>query len=160
MHVQLYVVQLFLWEGYYMSDNHKNNKELGLILSRTYLAFKRAATRQMSSFGLTPEQFSVLSELSKTNGISQKRLAELTERDQTTVGKILDKLIKKELVSRSVDPSDRRAVQLNITSKGLDLHKQIWPELEMLENRVYEGLEDLEIESFIFALNKMYDNLS
>ncbi|TRZ36959.1 MarR family transcriptional regulator [Niallia circulans] len=143
-----------------MSDNHKNNKELGLILSRTYLAFKRAATRQMSSFGLTPEQFSVLSELSKTNGISQKRLAELTERDQTTVGKILDKLIKKELVSRSVDPSDRRAVQLNITSKGLDLHKQIWPELEMLENRVYEGLEDLEIESFIFALNKMYDNLS
>ncbi|MED4037167.1 MarR family transcriptional regulator [Niallia taxi] len=143
-----------------MSDKYMNNKELGLILSRTYLAFKRAATRQMSSFGLTPEQFSVLSELSKTNGVSQKRLAELTERDQTTVGKILDKLIKKELVSRSVDPSDRRAVQLNITSKGLDLHTQIWPELEMLENRVYEGLEDTEIESFISTLNKMYDNLS
>lgn len=143
-----------------MSDKYMNNKELGLILSRTYLAFKRAATRQMSSFGLTPEQFSVLSELSKTNGVSQKRLAELTERDQTTVGKILDKLIKKELVSRSVDPSDRRAVQLNITSKGLDLHTQIWPELEILENRVYEGLKDTEIESFISTLNKMYDNLS
>lgn len=143
-----------------MSDKYMNNKELGLILSRTYLAFKRAATRQMSSFGLTPEQFSVLSELSKTNGVSQKRLAELTERDQTTVGKILDKLIKKELVSRSVDPSDRRAVQLNITSKGLDLHTQIWPELEMLEKRVYEGLKDSEIESFISTLNKMYDNLS
>jgi DNA-binding MarR family transcriptional regulator len=143
-----------------MSDKYMNNKELGLILSRTYLAFKRAATRQMGSFGLTPEQFSVLSELSKTEGVSQKRLAELTERDQTTVGKILDKLIKKELVTRSADPSDRRAVRLNITSKGLELHGQIWPELELLEKQTYKGLKESEIESFIHILNKMYDNIS
>lgn len=77
---------------------------LGMQLSRSYYAFKRAAAKRMEAFGLTPEQFSVLSELAKQDGVSQKQLALVTERDQTTIGKILDKLGKKELIVRTPDP--------------------------------------------------------
>ncbi|WP_426355093.1 MarR family winged helix-turn-helix transcriptional regulator [Exiguobacterium sp. R-39] len=133
---------------------------LGMQLSRSYLSFKRAATKRMEQHGLTPEQFSVLSELHKQEGISQKQLALTTERDQTTVGKILDKLVKKGLVIRSADPRDRRAFILLTTKKGIQTIQLLEPTLDELQQQAFFGLSKKEIKQFIKTLETIYKNVT
>jgi len=133
---------------------------LGMQLSRSYLSFKRAATKRMEQHGLTPEQFSVLSELHKQEGISQKQLALTTERDQTTVGKILDKLVKKGLVIRSADPRDRRAFILLTTKEGIQTIQLLEPALDELQQQAFSGLSKKEIKQFIKTLETIYKNVT
>lgn len=139
---------------------NSNKYSLGHILSRTFLAFKRTATRQMNSYDITPEQFGVISELNKTDGISLKKLAGLSERDQTTAGKIIDKLIMKELVTRTADPSDRRAILLYLTPQGRELVKDLHPGNRSLEEQAFKDLDENEIEIFIKVMNKIHSNIS
>ena len=133
---------------------------LGMQLSRSYLSFKRAATKRMEQHGLTPEQFSVLSELHKQEGTSQKQLALTTERDQTTVGKILDKLVKKGLVIRSADPRDRRAFILLTTKEGIQTIQLLEPALDELQQQAFSGLTKKEIKQFIKTLETIYKNVT
>ncbi|MCT4779939.1 MULTISPECIES: MarR family winged helix-turn-helix transcriptional regulator [Exiguobacterium] len=133
---------------------------LGMQLSRSYHSFKRAATKRMAEHDLTPEQFSVLSELHKQEGISQKQLALFTERDQTTVGKILDKLVKKELVIRSADPRDRRAFILLTTKAGAEVIRMLEPTLGELQQQAFSGLSKKEIKHFIKTLETIHKNVT
>lgn len=133
---------------------------LGMQLSRSYYAFKRAAAKRMEAFGLTPEQFSVLSELAKQDGVSQKQLALVTERDQTTIGKILDKLGKKELIVRTPDPRDRRAVLLLMTREGRDIVDRLEPELDQLQLEAFRGLSREQIELLKETLETIHRNVT
>lgn len=133
---------------------------LGLILSRTYLAYKKTTTRNLSEQDITPEQFAVLNELSKAGShISQKKLAELTVRDQTTVGKIIDKLIRKGLVTREEDPQDRRAVLLCLTAEGLEMNNVLTPKAKQQEQEALAECSPEELEAFMNVMNRIYEKL-
>ncbi|MFP7492222.1 MarR family transcriptional regulator [Terribacillus saccharophilus] len=138
---------------------NRTQDELGLILSRTYLSLKRETSRMLQQFDLTPEQLSLVAELTKQDNITQKELADLTEREQTTVTKIIDKLVKKGLVTRGHDPHDRRAIRLKITADGRDLVETIKPKLKEVENHAYQGFQESDIELLHNLIHKLYQNL-
>nr|WP_318539289.1 MarR family transcriptional regulator [Terribacillus saccharophilus] len=137
----------------------RTQDELGLLLSRTYLSLKRETSRMLQEFELTPEQFSLIAELDKQDNITQKELADLTEREQTTVTKIVDKLVKKGLVTRGHDPHDRRAIRLQITAEGRELVKDIKPKIEEIENHAYIGFQRKDIELSHTLIRKSHQNL-
>ncbi|MFX3632285.1 MAG: MarR family winged helix-turn-helix transcriptional regulator [Candidatus Pristimantibacillus sp.] len=141
--------------------DHFDQNPLGYILSRTYLAFKKTASRAMGSYDITPEQYGILHRLGQQEeGISQKKLAELTVRDQTTTGKIIDKLEHKKLVLRSADPTDRRAVLLYLTPEG----RAILSDTDSITQQIHEQatveISDEELTNFVHVLNKIYRNMS
>ncbi|PAD36090.1 hypothetical protein CHI12_02605 [Terribacillus saccharophilus] len=137
----------------------RTQDELGLLLSRTYLSLKRETSRMLQQFELTPEQLSLIAELDKQDNITQKELADLTEREQTTVTKIVDKLVKKGLVTRGHDPHDRRAIRLQITAEGRNLVKDIKPKIEEIENHAYLGFHQKDIELLHTLIRKLHQNL-
>lgn len=137
----------------------RTQDELGLLLSRTYLSLKRETSRMLQEFELTPEQFSLIAELDKQDNITQKELADLTEREQTTVTKIVDKLVKKGLVTRGHDPHDRRAIRLQITAEGRELVKDIKPKIEEIEHHAYIGFQRKDIELLHNLIRKLHQNL-
>jgi MarR family transcriptional regulator, transcriptional regulator for hemolysin len=67
------------------------------------------------SHDVTPEQFSVMSCLNESDGISQKEIAERTVKDQPTTARILDCLIRKELVRKQTSETDRRSFLVYLT---------------------------------------------
>src|ERR1700679_1207968 len=77
------------------------------------------ATRYVSHFhrgarevGMTPLQCRLLDVLSHNEGISQVRLAQLTDTDQMTVTRTLDSIQPGAWIERLPDPDDRRAHRL------------------------------------------------
>jgi DNA-binding MarR family transcriptional regulator len=133
---------------------------IGLLLSRTYFTYKKETTHLLHQYDITPEQFGILGQLQKTKGISQKILAEIHGKDQTSVGKTLDRLERKELIIRSVDPTDRRAIVLQLSEKGQELFQQARVAMQESIDQINELFTEEEADQLITSLNKIYRKLS
>lgn len=136
------------------------NNALGLLLSRTYFTFKKETTHLLQSLDITPEQFGILEQLTRYNGISQKALAEIHGKDQTSVGKTLDRLEKKELIIRTIDPNDRRAIVLQVSDKGQALFEEAKVTMQKSLEQLNEIFSEDEANQLISSLNKIYNKLT
>lgn len=110
--------------------------------------------RQMQiikSFGLTLQQYNVLRIL-RGKHPEPAKVSDITERmldKMSNASRLVDKLVDKELALRTECPSDRRAVDVVITDKGLQLLRQIDPMLNEWEN----GLRTLSEEEAMLLSN-------
>jgi MarR family transcriptional regulator for hemolysin len=84
---------------------HANFAFLLKDISRLYARnFERHAT----AIGLSLDDCRVLTYLSRNPGISQARLAYLTDTDPMTLGRVLKRMESDALITRRTDPQDRR----------------------------------------------------
>ncbi|MFT2752261.1 MarR family winged helix-turn-helix transcriptional regulator [Clavibacter sp. Sh2088] len=81
----------------------------------------RALNRDLSDLGLTASQFEIILVLSKYGPITLRELGELIVCETASPSRIVDTLVRRGLVERSVDAKDRRAVALSLTNEGQDL---------------------------------------
>ncbi|WP_342663604.1 MarR family winged helix-turn-helix transcriptional regulator [Olivibacter sitiensis] len=70
------------------------------------------------------------------------------------VSRIIDRLVEKQLVSRKVCPSDRRAVDICITDKGLALLEKLDP-LMSVHSVLDNNLTDEECLQLNYLLDKL-----
>ena len=94
--------------------------------------------RALKPFKLTVQQFNVLRIL-RGQHPNPIKVADITERmldKMSNASRLVDKLVLKQLVHRTECPSDRRAVDVVITNKGLELLNELdiyltdWGELQ------------------------------
>src|SRR4051794_27430334 len=84
----------------------------------------------VSPAGLTPLQYGAMLHLSKTTGlpgIEQNSLAERINIDRNTASLLVEQLVKKGLLERQVNGSDRRSRLLSLTTKGKALYARLRP---------------------------------
>lgn len=137
-----------------------NQRSMGFLITRTSIATKKVLSRALLPYDITPEQYGILNRLSLKDGISQKQLSELIVRDQTSIGKVLDKLERKELIVRKDDPTDRRAFLLYLTPQGRELATLLITHVEAIHAMAEKGISEEEIDIFITVINKLFDNIS
>jgi len=71
-------------------------------------------------------------------------LAQLVLLNQSAMSKTLDKIEKDGLIQRRKDPSNRRAVYISLTAKGLALVGRLIPLANEHELQVFAHLDDTE----------------
>lgn len=108
---------------------------------------------QLKSFDLSLEQFNVLRILrgqnSKPINLQDIQDRMVTKMSNTT--RLVDKLIKKAYVKRSICQQNRRKVEIVITTQGLQALKTIDPLINSTESRLTQNLSQSELEH----LNKL-----
>ncbi|MDP4219651.1 MAG: MarR family transcriptional regulator [Bacteroidota bacterium] len=117
---------------------------------------ERTASCKLRAYKLTPQQFNVLRILRGQKG-NPATINLLTERmidKSSNASRLVDKLVKKDLVKRQECPSDRRQVDVFITKKGLDLLSKIDKEEEKWLAE-FKGLSVTEAKE----LNRLLDKL-
>ena len=72
--------------------------------------------------------------------------------------RIVDRLVRKGLVSRSVTKADKRLVDVVISEKGLTLLDQIDGPLEKFMSQTFKNFSNSEKESFVGLLEKIREN--
>lgn len=90
-------------------------------LRRLVHGIRTASYAVESSFEVTGAQLFVLRELSLEPGASIRRLSELTLTDPSSVSVLVSRLVERGLVTRTLDPSDRRKSALSLSRKGAAL---------------------------------------
>jgi DNA-binding MarR family transcriptional regulator len=79
----------------------------------------------LAKFGLTPTQAKVLMALGEAGPLGQQRLAEVIGVDPRNAVPVVEALVEAGLISRAVDPSDRRRRVLTLTSQGRRLTRRL-----------------------------------
>jgi DNA-binding MarR family transcriptional regulator len=108
----------------------------------------------LKKFGITPPQFNILRIL-RGQYPKATTVNDLIDRmidKASNASRIVEKLRAKALVERKTSELDRRAVDVAITAKGLDLLKQV----DLVEQEFYFGLGTLSSEE-VKHLNELLD---
>ena len=137
-------------------DKHAN---LGFLLKDVTRLYTRRFEERATGFALTLPQCKVLATLSKNEGVSQKRLAELTETDPMSLVRILDRMEADAMVQRCSDPDDRRARSLRITDKAKPLLEQIYRIAGETRAEALSNLSDAERTALLELLERVHGNL-
>jgi MarR family transcriptional regulator for hemolysin len=135
-------------------------KNFGFLLKdvsrRHVLRFERHA----ADISLTLVQCRALTRLEKNEGISQARLAELTDVEPMAMVRILDRMEADGVVERRPDPDDRRARRLFLTAKAKPLLDEIWRLAAVTRAEAFTGIGRTERDAFMSVLERLEANLS
>ena len=86
---------------------------------QTYTLLKKCEGQTFKEYGITTEQYAVLSAIDYFSGhVKVTDVALWLERSTNSISMIVDRMVKAGLVRRVRDRIDRRVVHLTITSKG------------------------------------------
>ena len=92
--------------------------DLAMALRAAYLALHRRTNAELARFGLTADQFVVLTTLAEGDGVTQKELVRRTGSDANTMSEMLARLERRGLVSRERHATDGRARTVALTEQG------------------------------------------
>jgi len=132
------------------------------ILERTAKKVKQFAQNSFTDhdFDITVDQWTIMKTLYENDNLLQKELAEKCCKDQPTLTRIVDLLIKKGLTERVIHPSDRRSIHLHLTDEGRKKVENYSPIVSSIRMKAWENLTDEDFSSFTRILDKIYNNLS
>ena len=132
-------------------------QEVFLELVRTHEAFETAASRFFKEYGVTAQQFNVLRILyvrAHDGGIACSAIAgRLLHRDPDMT-RLLDRLERAGLVSRSRCQDDRRVVRARLTTEGIALVERIHAPLLAFHHELAGHLSPGESRELVRLLAK------
>jgi DNA-binding MarR family transcriptional regulator len=126
-------------------------------LRGAYLTFHRMANAHFEPFGVTADQFVVLTLLSEEEGITQREVVDRAFSDPNTVGEMLARLEKKKLLSRERHPHDGRARCVFLTAKGRKLQRQLWDSWESHLQEIDDAFRPEELKVLKTFLGRIPD---
>src|SRR5215510_16536212 len=121
---------------------------------------RRQADQRARSHGMTRAQWAVLARLEREPGITQSKLAVLTDVEPITIGRLLDRLEANGLIERRADPHDRRIWRLSITPKSTEMLQQIAAFRRELHDEMAEGLTNESLQTLVSCLQRMRSTLT
>ena len=126
--------------------------ELQRVLSKVFSVLRRGDTNRTEAGDLTLAQLSILLTLLDQGPIRMTELAahERVRTPTTTVA--IRRLEKLGLVKRSRDPSDLRAVLVDITPKGLSQHREVAGRAAGAAGQLLAKLSPEDLETLTKAL--------
>ncbi len=134
-------------------------RNLGFLLKDVSRLYTRRFEERAHGLALTLPQCKTLAYLSKNEGVSQKRLAELIEIDPMSLVRILDRMEADGWVQRRSDPDDRRARSLVLTEKAKPIVEHIWQLVSETRAEALEGLSADERTALVELLERVHENL-
>jgi DNA-binding MarR family transcriptional regulator len=134
--------------------NQYQKLTLNIIFTANWLNLRQI--QLFKPYGLSPQQYNILRILRGQHPkvATVSLLSERMMDKSSNASRLVEKLRLKGLIDRAECPEDRRAVNVKITEKGLNLLKKLDPmvdEMEQLVNFINEG----EAQAFNDFLDRM-----
>src|SRR5919199_1977406 len=130
------------------------------VLEKTIKRYRQFAQNHIDRAGLpiTVDQWLVLNVIQESPALGQTEIAERVFKDQASVARIIDLLVKKELLIQSTSQHDRRRVDRSITPQGWALLKAVAPIVAHYRSQALQGLPESAIEQLRHTLEAIYAN--
>ena len=144
-------------EEHIKTTNLKPSQRLSINLAYTAQWSNDILLMALKPYDISLQQFNVLRILRGQKG-KPANLSTLNDRMVTKASnttRLVDKLLKKELVNRSTCPSNRRKIEITITEAGLSLLDELDKVVTQAENKITTQLDNTEIEQLNNLLNKL-----
>lgn len=124
---------------------------------RTYRMYSQKKLKE-NGYKITVDQWLIIKVLMENPGISQQDIAEKVFKDNASITRIIELLVKSKYLHRKVNPKDRRTSILTVTPEGEDIIEKV--QSLVLQNRkmAQNGLTLEELENLNATLKKIIKN--
>lgn len=129
-------------------------------IDKAIRAYRNYAQRQLKlhGFTITVDQWLIIKAILENPGITQNELGDLVFKDNASVTRIIDLLVKSQYIIRSVHSEDRRKTNLEVTDTGLKTIKEVQKIVEQNRKIALEGISKEELQIMNNALLKISQN--
>jgi DNA-binding MarR family transcriptional regulator len=133
---------------------------LPYLINRVGFALVESFTADaLTSNGLSIAMWRVLAALSNNGEQRQVDLVEMTSIDASTMSRLVSRLVRIGLVTRSRSATSNREVVVELSPKGRALVERLIPIAKELERTASGGVSARDLTVAKRALGRMYDNL-
>lgn len=136
---------------------HILGRQLGqvarMLANRINYAFRQAG------YDLTHEQWSVLTDLAKEDGLSQQQFADRNGKNKASITSLINNLEKKGLVTRKTDKYDRRSNRIHLTNEGRKQHEALIPVYESVIQELMQPIPNNEMTTGMEMLRMLLGGL-
>lgn len=135
-----------------MSPNPRNR--ILYLISRSVSRLKYYSIKRFSDQGITisPSQMGILFFLNINGDMNMSALSSGMGLDNSTLTRLVDKLVKADFVQRTPNPADRRGFLVRITDAGRNEGVRAAAISQEINREILEGFTESEIEIFIRVL--------
>lgn len=135
-------------------------KSLGQSVACASHLFRERADARMAKYDVTPLQAHVIVYLARRGGKStQQALGEHLRVKPSTVNGIVDRMVERELITRSADESDARRRLVALTETGQTQLEQFHREMRETDRLLEAIFTPEELAQFYSLLNRMIRHL-
>ncbi len=124
-------------------------------LFQTCIKLQTSLDRRFLRFGMTVQEASVLLRCVEARRITPGQLAIALGRDKGKITRFVDRLESSRLLTRDVDPCDRRFSILKPTAKGKQVARALASAFDSIRKELFVGI----LESDVLRLSKMLPEL-
>ena len=86
-------------------------------------------------------------------------LAELTVIDRTVASRLIEKMVAKELITKTALQQDRRYMNIEISPKGTELFETSLKSTQNARTQLFDGLTSSDLSNLLATLNKLQSNI-
>ena len=130
------------------------------VVEKSIKSYRQFAQRNINEVNnnITIDQWLILKTIHDNPNITQREIAEYVFKDDASITRMINLLVKKGFLARSLHAEDRRRFGLELTSLGKSTKEELMPVI--LRNRAIalEGLTEQEISSLREILQKITIN--
>jgi DNA-binding MarR family transcriptional regulator len=129
----------------------------GHLIRRAHQIAVALFMEECASYDVTPVQYAALVAIKETPGIAATQLSAMVAFDPATLGKVIERLEVKKLVSRRMTEVDKRAKCLFLTREGQTLVESIEPAVMRSQERILAPLGVKDRKTFVRLLDQMVE---
>lgn len=129
------------------------------LINKLSISNKNSFNKMIKRYGVSGEQWAVISKVVRNAGLTQKQLSEMTYKDQGNLTRMIDKLVDRGYILRDVDENDRRSVKLLATHSSKQLVEKISSIEQEYNDKLLNGFSQEDKERFTELLNMAYLNI-
>ena len=142
-----------------MDKDSSHIRQFGFLVKDVSRLWVRHFEQRAVQLGMSLTQCKVLVFLSRNEGATQAKLAELSDTDPMTLVRVLDRMERDGWIERRPDPLDRRAHRLHLKPASAPVLDEIMRIGEKARNEALSGISAGEREQMMTLLEKVRSNL-
>ena len=138
----------------------KLNSIIFYNIDKAIRAYRNYAQRQLKAhgFSITIDQWLIIKAILENPGITQNEIGDLVFKDNASVTRIIDLMVKSEYIIRHVHPDDRRKTNLEVTDSGKKVIREVQNIVDTNREAALKGVSKDELEMMYSALLKISEN--
>lgn len=123
-------------------------------IDKAIRTYRNYAQRQLKAngFNITIDQWLIIKAILENPGVTQNEIGDLVFKDNASVTRIIDLMVKSEYVTRKPHSEDRRKTHLEVTDSGIKIIKDVQNLIENNRETALKGISKNEMEIINSAL--------
>ncbi|MBB6369247.1 MarR family winged helix-turn-helix transcriptional regulator [Chryseobacterium shigense] len=138
----------------------KLNSIIFYNIDKAIRSYRNYAQRQLKAngFTITIDQWLIIKAILENPGITQNEIGDLVFKDNASVTRIIDIMVKSQYVIRKTHTEDRRKTNLEVTESGVKIIKDVQKIVEGNRKKALDNITKEELEIMNNALLKISEN--